>query len=63
MKIAAKLLEAVGIACVMIGLVQGVMSESMWMELYLSITGVLIFLAGRYLEKAYARKARTGPGP
>lgn len=56
MRIAAKALEAFGIACVMIGLVQGILSESMWMELYLSIIGVLMFLVGRRMEKAHARK-------
>ncbi len=60
MRLAAKALEAVGIACVMIGLVQGIMSESMWMELYLSIFGVLLFLVGRRLEKARARKEQAG---
>lgn len=62
MRIAAKALEAFGIACVMIGLVQGILSESMWMELYLSIIGVLMFLVGRRMEKAHARKA-SGMNP
>ena len=56
MRFVAKSLEAFGIACVMIGLAEGVMSESMWMELYLSILGVLLFLLGRRLEKSRARK-------
>ena len=61
MRIAAKALEAFGIACVMIGLVQGVMSESMWMELYLSVLGIVLFLVGRRLEKTQARKGQTVP--
>ena len=56
MKITAKALEAFGIACVMIGLVQGIMSESMWMELYLSIFGIALFLVGRRIEKSRVRR-------
>lgn len=51
MKIAAKSLEALGIACVLIGLVDGIMSSTMWMELYLSVAGIIVFTAGRRLEK------------
>jgi len=47
----AKGFEAIGIACVMIGLVQGIQSNSMWIELYLSIAGVAIFLLGWAIEK------------
>jgi hypothetical protein len=61
MMIAAKGLEAAGIACVMIGLVQGVMSQTMWMELYLSIIGILLFLAGRGLGKRLRRRKDAGP--
>jgi len=61
MMIAAKGLEAAGIACVMIGLVQGVMSQTMWMELYLSIIGILLFLAGRGLGKRFRRRKDAGP--
>jgi len=50
-KIAAKSLEALGIACVLIGLVDGIMSSTMWMELYLSVAGIIVFTAGRRLEK------------
>ena len=56
MKIAAKALEALGIACVMIGLAEGIQSPSMWMELYLSIIGIVVFLAGWGIEKVLARK-------
>jgi hypothetical protein len=47
----AKGFEAIGIACVMIGLVQGIQSNSMWIELYLSIAGIIIFLLGWAIEK------------
>jgi len=50
-KIVGKSLEALGIACVMIGLVQGIMGSTMWMELYLSIAGIIVFIGGRSLEK------------
>jgi hypothetical protein len=50
-RIVAKSLEALGIACVMIGLVQGIMGTTMWMELYLSVAGIIVFIGGRSLEK------------
>jgi hypothetical protein len=58
MTFVAKALEAFGIACVMIGLVQGIQSTSMWMELYLSIIGIVLFLAGWGIEKWGAKKRR-----
>jgi hypothetical protein len=51
MRVAAKALEALGISCVMIGLVQGIMSDTMWMELYLSIAGIALFLLGWGIER------------
>ncbi len=59
MRFLAKSLEALGIACVMIGLVEGIMSETMWMELYLSITGVVVFLVGMGIERIVARRQAT----
>jgi len=56
MMLAGKGFEALGIACVMIGLVQGIQSPSMWMELYLSIIGIVLFFIGRRIEKNAARK-------
>ena len=53
---AAKGLEAMGIACVMIGLIQGIMSADMWVELYLSVAGIMLFLIGRTIEKRLVRK-------
>ena len=51
MRILAKTLEALGIACVMIGLVDGI-NGSMWLELYLLLIGLAIFFAGWGIEKA-----------
>ena len=53
----AKLLEAIGIACVMIGLVQGIYGD-MWGELYLLLGGVVVFYAGRIMEKRRAGKEK-----
>ena len=62
MMLVAKGCEALGIACVMIGLVQGIQSSSMWMELYLSIIGMTTspeaFLAAE-AEIAYAVMAHV----
>ncbi len=51
MKFLGKALEALGIACVMVGLVEGIMGSTMWMELYLSVAGIIVFIGGRSLEK------------
>ena len=48
-------LEAVGIACVLIGLVHGIASSDMWGELYFLIAGMAVFSLGRVVEK----KAKT----
>lgn len=45
-----KLLEAIGIAAVMLGLVQGIYGD-MWGELYLLLGGIAVFYAGRIIEK------------
>src|SRR5215831_13651804 len=58
----AKLLEAAGIAAVMLGFVQGVYGD-MWGELYLFLGGVFMFLIGRRMEKAWEiRQAAAHPG-
>jgi flagellar biogenesis protein FliO len=62
-KVVAKACEALGIACVMIGLVQGIQSPSMWMELYLSVIGIILFLIGWGLEKFLARRSRARKKP
>jgi hypothetical protein len=60
----AKLLEAVGIASTMLGLVQGLYGD-MWGELYLFIGGIAVFVIGRVTEKKWesARKAGEGGSP
>jgi len=62
MKVLSKTLEALGIACVMIGLIDGVQG-SMWLELYLLIIGLLVFLAGWGIERLVLKKklARKSP--
>jgi hypothetical protein len=48
----AKLLEAVAIAAVMVGLVQGIYGD-MWGDLYLFLGGIFVFLIGRQMEKRW----------
>jgi membrane protein implicated in regulation of membrane protease activity len=55
----AKGLQALGIACLMIGVVQGIASGDMWIELYLFIAGIIVFVVGRMLEKRVV--ARSNP--
>ncbi|HTO95392.1 MAG TPA: hypothetical protein VMM80_13455 [Bacteroidota bacterium] len=50
-RVLGKTLEALGIACVMIGLAEGVLGPNMWGELYLSVAGIIVFIAGRRLER------------
>lgn len=50
MKYMPKVLEAIGIAALMVGLVQGVYGDE-WGELYLFIGGIVIFIVGRQWEK------------
>jgi len=58
MMVVAKGCEALGIACVMVGLVQGIQSDTMWGELYLSIIGIVLFLLGWGIERFVGRKKR-----
>ncbi len=57
--ILAKTLEAVGIAAVMIGLIQGTFGNDMWGELYLFLGGIAVFFIGRQIEKRLARKSAS----
>ena len=50
MKFLPKGLEAIGIAALMIGLVQGIYGDA-WGELYLFLGGMVVFFVGRQLEK------------
>lgn len=54
----AKGLEAIGIASVLIGLVQGIQANDMWTELYLSVLGIVLFLLGRGIEKVLLRRTQ-----
>ncbi len=60
-RIFPKLLEATGIACVIVGFVQGVYGD-MWGELYLLIGGIIIFAVGRQLEKRVEKAAAKAEG-
>jgi len=60
MRLVAKGLEALGIACVMFGLVQGIQTDDMWIELYLSLLGIGVFFIGWGIEKLLARKKGEG---
>jgi hypothetical protein len=55
MRILAKTLEAIGIASLMIGLIDGIMG-SMWFELYLLIIGLIVFFGGWGIEKSLKKK-------
>jgi hypothetical protein len=61
-KVLSKTLEALGIACVMIGLIDGVQG-SMWLELYLLIIGLLVFLAGWGIERLLLKKQLSRKSP
>ena len=50
----AKMLQALAIAALMIGIVQGIAGD-MWGELYLFLGGILVFAIGRRIEKRIAR--------
>ncbi len=45
-----------GIAAVFLGLILGINSPTLWIELYLSILGIVVFLIGWGLEKFSARR-------
>ena len=47
----AKLLQALGFAHVGLGLYLGIVHEDLWKELYLALTGLGFFFAGRLLER------------
>lgn len=55
-----KFLQAIGIASVMIGLVQGIYGD-MWGELYLFLAGIAIFYAGRIIEKRFVKRMEQQP--
>ena len=47
----AKLLQALGFAHVGLGLYLGIAHDDMWKELFLGLTGIGFFAAGRLLER------------
>jgi hypothetical protein len=47
----AKVLQAIGFAHVGLGLYLGIAQDDMWKELYLTLTGLGFFFAGRLLER------------
>lgn len=53
-----KILQAIGIAETMIGLVAG-LQGSMAREMTFAGIGILVFIIGRLIEKAGARKSRN----
>ncbi len=55
MKIFAKVLQAIGIAEVMIGLVTGLMGD-MWKELYFAVGGIVVFTLGWFLQRRAEKK-------
>lgn len=59
----AKLLQALGIACVMIGLVQGISAGDMWGELYFALGGILAFYVGRLIERKQVKKNASSTPP
>ena len=48
-KVFAKLLEALGIAALMIAFVSGIYGDE-WGELYLFLGGIFVFIIGRVME-------------
>lgn len=46
----AKVLQAIGFVDVGYALYLGIAKDDMWQELYMSLTGLGIFLVGRMLE-------------
>ena len=62
MKIVAKTIEAIGIASVMIGLLDGINGNA-WLELYLLIIGLVVFFAGWGIEKSLKKKTQPEKTP
>ncbi|MEE9186471.1 MAG: hypothetical protein V3U10_00380 [Bacteroidota bacterium] len=61
MKIVSKVLQAIGIAEVMTGLVVGITQNDMWKELYLTLTGIGFFSVG-WLISRWSHKPRAMRG-
>ncbi len=61
MMILAKMLEAVGIAALAIGLVQGIYGNISF-EYYTFFGGVVAFFAGRFIEKSILKRRGASGG-
>jgi hypothetical protein len=61
MMVLAKMLEAIGIAALAIGLVQGIYGNISF-EYYTFFGGVLFFFAGRLLEKSILKRRAAKDG-
>lgn len=57
---AAKFLEALAIVMVFFGFMSGLLGD-MWMDLYLFLGGIVVFLIGWGLEKSEQRRRRRTP--
>ncbi|MBX2989553.1 MAG: hypothetical protein KF749_00135 [Bacteroidetes bacterium] len=55
----AKGLEALGIACLGLGLILGINSPTLWVELYLFLLGIFVFFIGWGIEKIIARRQKA----
>lgn len=62
MPVVGKILEALGIAAVMIGLVQGIHGD-MWGELYFFLGGIVVFVIGRMIEKRGLKNSQEKKDP
>ena len=58
LRFVGKMLQAISIAALMVGLVQGVYGD-MWGELYLFIGGIVVFIVGRRFEKRWEKQHGT----
>ena len=58
LRFVGKMLQAISIAALMVGLVQGVYGD-MWGELYLFIGGIVVFIIGRRFEKRWEKQHRS----
>ena len=58
MRIFAKVLQAIGIAEVMIGLATGLMGD-MWKELYFTVAGIVAFTVGWLIQRHSDKRAAS----
>jgi len=58
MRALAKILQAVGIAEVMIGLATGLMGD-MWKELYFAVAGIAVFTVGWLIQRRAEKRVAS----